>query len=58
MTEFLNNSLGCQVRAIRLHATRHLTSDDLLALLEELEATRAAIENELQWRKIHKDGAA
>lgn len=58
MVPFLNNYLGCQMRAIRAHATRHLESDDLLALLEELEATRTAIQNELQWRKIHKDGAA
>ncbi|MCK1400124.1 hypothetical protein IVB45_18560 [Bradyrhizobium sp. 4] len=55
---FLNNYLGCQMRAIRAHATRSLSNDDLLALLEELNATRTAIENELQWRKIHKDGAA
>lgn len=55
---FLNNYLGCQMRAIRAHATRSLDTDDLLALLEELDTTRTAIESELQRRKIHKDGAA
>lgn len=54
---FLNNYLGCQMRSIRAHATRSLDNDDLLALLEELEATRTAIQSELQWRKIHKDRA-